>query len=464
MKNIFKKVLENIPDYKGFFKLNELDSNSYLLAYKYPGVVKIHVGGYTRDNRPVLIIKIGTGKKHALMYGCPHPNEPIGTMMLDYFSEALASNKELRDELDYTFIIIKTVDPDGTKLNEGWFKGDLSIKKYAKNFYRPEADKQVDWTFPIKYKDFTFDNPIPETKILMKIIDEYKPEFIYPLHNAGFGGTYWYLSEPLEALYDDLYNASNEVEIPVHLGEPEMPFITKFAPGIFKIVGTKQIYDYMDKYTPDNVSPANDIHNGTCSHEYAENEYTPFSVMTELPYFLDKRVSDQTLLKQTRRESLFKSFDYQKLTLDFIRENLDLFSDFVDKHNNPFYSSIKMYIRALSNNGVNVKMITQNDDYNNPATVAETFDSLIKSKFYLGILAIGVLYRTSLYELEKFIPYTSNTEDWKTLKEANKLALNKLEEIADELESELNYKIIPIKDMIKVQLETGLLILDYLQK
>ena len=47
------------------------------------------------------------------MFGCPHPNEPIGTMMLEHFTEALARDEALRRELDYTFYIVKVWDADG---------------------------------------------------------------------------------------------------------------------------------------------------------------------------------------------------------------------------------------------------------------------------------------------------------------------------------------------------------------
>jgi len=454
----FKKILEEIPNYNSFLTIDELDKKSYLLAYKYPEIVNTFVMGYTRNNLPILCLKIGKGSKKALLYGCPHPNEPIGTMMLDYLSESLASNKEFRESMDYTFYIIKSVDPDGTKLNEGWFKGEISLRSYAKNFYRPESTAQVDWTFPIKYKDLNFDKPIKETEYLMKLIDDVKPDFMYPLHNAGFGGTYWYLSESIPEVYDALYNASNEVNIPVHLGEPEMPFIKKFAPGIFKMVGAKQIYDFMEKYSSPGSSPADNIKNGTCSHEYAENTYKPFSVMTEIPYFLDERVCDLNKTTITRRESLLKSYDYQDKTLDFIRDNLKMFSPLIDELHNPFYKAIQMYISALSSNDINKKMIQENKEYDNLATNAEVFDSLIKSKFYMGILVIGVLHRISEYELKR----TDKSSDKTLLDKANELALKKIDEIADELDSELNYRVLKIKNLIKVQLETGLIVLDYL--
>lgn len=106
-------------------------------------------------------------------------------MMLEYFTRALAENKALRDELDYTWYIVKAWDYDGLMLNEKWLKGPYTLYNYSRNFFRPAGFKQVDWTFPIDYKDLHFHEPIPETQAMMKLIDEIRPEFIYSLHNAG---------------------------------------------------------------------------------------------------------------------------------------------------------------------------------------------------------------------------------------------------------------------------------------
>ncbi len=463
MKDIFKKIIDNIPDYKEFKTINELDRSSYSLAYKYPDIVKLSIPGYSRNKHPIIHLMIGHGEKHALLYGSPHPNEPIGTLMLDYLAECLASDDEFRNSLNYTFHIIKSVDPDGTILNEGWFKKELNITNYARNFYRPEANAQVDWTFPIQYKDLDFNEPIPEAEVLMEIIDMFKPMFIYPLHNAGFGGTYWYLSKPVEEKYEALYKCSEAANIPVHKGEPEMPFIKKYYPGIFKMVGTKQIYDHMEKYMPKDQSPADNINHGTCSLEYAQNTYEPFSLMTELPYFLDDRVGDSTQTEFTRKSNLLEGYNYQSETLTFIQQNLELFEDLIDKDDNPFYNPIFMYTNNLKNNEMNKVMLEQNDEYNAYATVAEAFDTLIKSKFYMGILAIGILYRASLYEMDK-IKYVKNNPRYDRLEVANKEAFKRLNAIARELESELDYRVVPIKDSIRVQLETGLIFLDYLNE
>ena len=63
----------------------------------------------------------------------------------------------------------------------------------------------------------------------MDLIDEIKPTFIYSLHNAGFGGAYWYISKEVREVFDDFIKAANKQNIPVHYGEPEAPYCEEFA-------------------------------------------------------------------------------------------------------------------------------------------------------------------------------------------------------------------------------------------
>ena len=119
---------------------------------------------------------------------------------------------------------MKCIDPDGTRLNEGWFKGPFDIYTYASNFYRPAGKDQVEWTFPIEYKTLKFDSPLPETQALMELIDTAKPHFLYALHNAGFGGAYFYINRQVPSLYPELHRAIENLGIPLSQGEPEVPW------------------------------------------------------------------------------------------------------------------------------------------------------------------------------------------------------------------------------------------------
>ncbi len=145
MIDLLSDILQGIPDYKTFLTPDELDESSRQLARDYPNHVKLFSIGQTRAGKELLCLKIGEGRKNALMYGCPHPNEPIGTMMLEYFTSALAKNADLRSYFDYTWYVVKAWDRDGLALNEGWLKGPYTIYNYSRFFFfdQPAINKLI---------------------------------------------------------------------------------------------------------------------------------------------------------------------------------------------------------------------------------------------------------------------------------------------------------------------------------
>jgi hypothetical protein len=181
-------LLDDVPDFAAFLTVDELKSSTQRLVNEYPAVVEVLPVGHSRQGEVIEALKIGAGPKTALLFAMPHPNEPIGSMMLEVLSLKLAQDDGLWEALGYTWYLIKCIDPDGTRLNEGWFKGPFSITNYAQHYYRPPSHQQVEWSFPIDYKTLHFHDPLPETRALMTLIEQTRPDFIYSLHNAGFGG------------------------------------------------------------------------------------------------------------------------------------------------------------------------------------------------------------------------------------------------------------------------------------
>ncbi len=460
MKKVFDDVINSIPEYKEFLTVDEMDASSKKLAEEFPDVVELFEMGRTRDNHPLYCLKIGNGSNNALMFGCPHPNEPIGAMMLEYFTRQLAENKELRDELDYTWYIVKSWDADGTRLNEKWFKGPYTLHNYARNFFRPAGHQQVDWTFPIDYKNLHFHNTIPETKAMMNLIDKIRPKFIYSLHNAGFGGVYWYISRETREIYDDMRNAAKKQGIPLNLGEPEAPYCVAFDPAIYQDLGIRQNYDYLEKYGVAN--PGEVIKAGTCSSDYGKDVCDAFTLLTELPYFYDKRINDLSPSDITRRDAVLSSLEFTQEADAFIKATLNKGIQYMDKKN-PFRLALEAFTDNAESNEATRRMVNENPEFAKLATVAEKFDNLLVTKFY-KTLSYGLLIRANESELLKMEENKEdNPEKKKVLEEAFKSAerLNKLSEV---LEKEIDYEVVPIKKLISIQLECGLLMADYLNR
>src|SRR5262249_21468168 len=212
-------ILQTIPAYQEFLTLEELHQSSVRLVAEFPQAARLQVVGASTEGRPIELLTIGHGKHPALFLGAPHPNEPIGTLTLEFLSRLLCERSDLREQLDCIFLIVKASDPDGLALNEGWFKGTFSPLKYALNYYRPPQDEQVEWGFPIHYKTLHFTTPPAETQVVMRLMEQFRPDFLYSLHNASFCGVYFYLSRHLPALFSQLHQLVTDYRLPLHQGE-----------------------------------------------------------------------------------------------------------------------------------------------------------------------------------------------------------------------------------------------------
>lgn len=464
MKPIYQSLLDGIPDYKVFLTVDEMDSSSEALAQQYPDVVSIFEMGKTREGHPLLCLKIGEGSQNALLFGLPHPNEPIGTMMLEYFTRALAESKELRDELDFTFYVVKAWDADGAKMNEQWYKGPYSIRNYVRNFYRPAGFEQVDWTFPVDYKELHFHDTLPETRAMMNLIDSVKPRFIYSLHNAGFGGVYWYMTAPTREIFPDLHGVPARYGVPVHMGEPESPSCIELAPAIYQNLGVCNEYDYMEKYGGVSMAEyAPKMKMGDCSASYALERYNSFTLLTELPYFYDPRIEDLSTSEMTRKAAVTKKTEEGIAQSKNLLEAMAISKQYFSPDNH-FMLAINSFNENAEENAVSVyAMMDADPSYDKPATVAEVFDNLLISKFYHS-LSVGMLVRANESELQKMEKNAESDPKKKAALEAGRnRALEEYAKITDYLEEHMQYQVVPIKNLVGIQLECGLRVAEYLK-
>ncbi len=451
----FAKLITNVPDYKEFLTVDEMDANSLRLAEEYPDIVSIFKAGESRKGHPIYCLKIGNGSHTAFMFGCPHPNEPMGAMMLEYFSRAITEDDELRSELDYTWYLIKCIDVDGTQLNEKWFKGPFTITNYTRNYFRPAGYEQAEWTFPLHYKKYHFDTPIPETQTLMNIIDAVKPEFMYSLHNSGFGGTYWYLTEEIPELWDKLYDASRKQGIPLHLGEPEVNYVTAYAPAIFPMIKQEQEYDYYEKYAA--LPPEQLMSAGGSSAGYAE-KYGTLTLVTELPYFYEERIQSDKLMTFTRREAALKKTEFQYGEYNAVESYYDQIKDLISD-DNPFAKMVELSLEHKEENySSDTAFIKSSSDYDEICKESEAFDNLELPKFstlFMWTLCI----RSCEHELDK----NHSEEDRERLKKVHDTCEAEFDRRAEIAERDIHYEVTPIKKLVSVQLESGMMVADYVR-
>ncbi len=445
---MFESIVRDIPDYNTFFTVDELNASSEKLVRKHPKKVKILEIGKSRKGEKIKALRIGKGRRTALLFGFPHPNEPIGSMTLEYLSWRLAEDRSL-NELNYTWYIVKCADPDGARLNESWFKGPFTLLNYALNYYRPPGYQQIEWTFPVKYKTLLWDEPIPETQALMKIMENTKPQFMYSLHNSGFGGVYFYVSSPCKPIYSKLQNLAKREQLPLHLGEPETPYMKKLSEAIFKMPTSTERYEFLKKHTK--KDPGKIINYGTSSDDYARRVGGSFTLVCEMPYYYDSRIEDTSESDMIRREAVQCSIEHAEERHNFVKEKYSKLKSNLKnyKDKKPFIDAIEDSLKRFPDVIRARKHWAKTDPkLGRKATVAEKLDSCIVSRFY-DLLSLGMLYRC--------VKDTGN-------KRVEQEVLEQITKRNQELERDLTYKAIPIRNLVRVQLGSALLTAEYIGK
>src|SRR5262249_12813986 len=270
------------------------------LARAFPGVARVEPVGRSSEGRPIDLLTVGHGRRRVLLIGAPHPNEPIGTLTVDFLARTLCEDERLLHDLDITLYAVPVADPDGLVLNEGWFEGQFSVLHYARHFYRPPHREQVEWSFPVDYRTLRFTTPTPETQTVMRVMERVRPTVFYSLHNAGFCGVYFYVSHDRPALYPALHGLVDAHGLPLHPGEPEVPYLRTLAPAVYALFGVADTYDYYATRLAED--PAALIEAGTSSDDWLRRlDGDAFSVVCELPYYSAPALADATPSGRSRR-------------------------------------------------------------------------------------------------------------------------------------------------------------------
>jgi len=446
------ELVEGIPPYGSFKTVAELDEASRRLAEKYPDVVELRTLGESSEGREITALVIGEGDKSALMYGFTHPNEPIGSLTIEYLASRLAASAGLRKKLGYRFILAKAIDVDGARLNEGWFRGPFDLLTYAENYYRPPPNEQAEWTFPIDYKTLHWHTPNAETRAIKKIVDEFKPEFTYILHNADFCGVYYYLSHELPSAYPELQNIPVSEGLPLHKGEPpDEPYLKSLDEGIYHDYGATDEYDFLS--TTLGCDPVTRIDYGTCCYEYIKRMYGGFSLTCELPYFYDKRIMDTTPVQSRRRDLLLESLKIEEDTRSLINHVLKESHEMLNV-NSRIYRSIQYLVSSWPETEETTRKHSEDQAFDRAATTAEAFDLTVLKRFS-QMPPLGMMGRL-LNEAEA----GRRSQKLGQLREEVR---SRLMQLNTDISQESNPQVIPIRTLVRIQLQSAIVCLRHLE-
>jgi len=449
---MIQDLIKSVPSYREFLTIDELYQSDRELAQKHPSIVRLRKIGASKNGAPIQALKIGEGRYQAVLFGFPHPEEPSGSLVLNYLSEKLAADGDLRKRFDYTWHIVKCADPDGARLNEAWFK-KFSVKNFALNYYRPPSHKQVEWSFPVKYRGYEWNSPISETKALMNLIDKTKPDFISSLHMAGFGGVYFYVSDDYPSLFKKYYETVKAEGLPLHLGEPEVPYRVKLAEAVFKMPSFEDSYDY---YMKQLGKVPEELKRGTSSYGYARNISNPFTLVNEVPFLFHEKAADITPTETDRKQSKLEEIGRRETVYRIIQNQFKTTEGDLDK-TSPFYEAVSEYLKRTHHTlAAEKKWIETDPTIRRKATEAEIFDSTI------GVILDALCnYGVFIRLLNASPPRTAKKS---TISRCLEEVKGGFDEAYEEFEKRAKYKIIPIQKLVRVQLGSLLHSADYLRQ
>ncbi|SFF46665.1 Zinc carboxypeptidase [Paenibacillus algorifonticola] len=455
MNELIERLLNEIPDYSQYLTIDELDASSAALAAAYPELVELSTVGYSVNGSPIQMLRIGAGSRRALFVGCPHPNEPIGASTLEYLSWKLCAEPSIIEGLDYTFYMIKAIDIDGYRRNEGWLKGPYTAERYIRHYYRPAGEEQVEWTFPYDYKTFKVNDPMPETQAFMRAIDEAKPHFLNSLHNIDRAGSYYYVSAALpEELYEQLRGLIVQRGLPLMKGEPESDIFPPLSDNIFKMGKFSEVYDYLTMVLPAEEDPAAHLGRGSSSSDYAVSRYGTYCFMSEVTCFADPRMGNVSLTDCTRRDIVEESLKQASACFDFFKRQLDLAAPFIADGGPLIRASTRFMGYFISGKERLERQMQQPEEqpkFDRLANEADQFDWRTRD-WWLALGCVGMLVRAidEQPECPELAAIRLETEQW-------------LDGQMGELLAYLQCEMRPIRDLCAVQLGSALMVMEHLR-
>jgi hypothetical protein len=428
-----------VPDYREFLTPAELAASSRALAARFPRLVRLETVGTSAEGRPIELLTIGDGRVPALLVGVPHPNEPIGTLTIEFLTNLLCEDDALRARLDTTLHVVKVADPDGLALNEGWLKGTFSPLRYALNYYRPPHREQVEWSFPVDYKTLRFTSPAPETAALMRVMERVRPRVYYSLHNAGFCGVYFYVSAERPGLFDALHGLVGSQGLPLHHGEPEVPYLRVLAPAVYALFGIEETYEYLAGSLGEDPAPL--IEAGTSSDDWLRGVCEAFSLVCELPYYTAPALEDTRPSGRMRRAAVEDGIGRAAAIHGECAAAFDALAPRLPDHR--LTRSVADYVRKTPRRLAAERRHVARPEYAREATRAEALDATTCRSFY-HLVYLGEAFRLARLAGDGAL--------------ADRLHA-RLATLVAEVERESELVVLPLRPLVSVQAGAGLLAL-----
>ncbi|MDT0410652.1 MULTISPECIES: M14 family zinc carboxypeptidase [Streptomyces] len=192
------------------------------LVSAHAGTSRLRRAGTSREGRPLLLLSVGRGARHVLVVAGAHADEPTGpTTALTLARRLLRGGitSPAADLTGVTWDFLLCLDPDAAALSRtaeacgGAVPAHPAhaLAAYYRASYRPLAAEQPEWA-PIEGRH------LPETDVLLGLVDTLRPVVQCSLHNVDAGGTFLQLTSGLPGVEKPFARAAAHHGIPLQYG------------------------------------------------------------------------------------------------------------------------------------------------------------------------------------------------------------------------------------------------------
>ncbi|QYX76857.1 dehydrogenase [Streptomyces akebiae] len=219
-----------LPPLLRYPTVDELYARAAALVARHPHRARLRRVGTSRAGTPMWLLSVGRGGRHTLIVAGPHANEPVGGATVLRLAERALADPRLSDAADTTWNLLLSLDPDGSRRNEGWLRGPYTLGHHFRHFFRPGFLEQPEWL-----PDGAAGAVLPETRALLDLQDELRPFFQCSLHGVDVGGGFVELTRDLPGLAERVAHVAARLGIPRELRPYDTLYWPCLGPAVYRI-------------------------------------------------------------------------------------------------------------------------------------------------------------------------------------------------------------------------------------
>ena len=173
-----------------------------------------------------------------------------------------------------------------------------------------------------------------------------------------------------------------------------------------------------------------------------------------MPYYFDERVTDDSPSDFDRREAVLEGLRYGEETYEFLNPRFKALAEKADKSKRRYQTASDSLENFVKRQEPRRRHAETAEEYEGKATVAQAFDSMVAKRFGT-MFRLGMTMRVA----DEVLGRGADPEIQGIRDEIEKRML----ETNREVEAESDIEVIPIQKLVRVQLGSGLMIMEHLR-